>query len=196
MATPNPPLTVEQRLAMEQKQKYDNMLRNVAIGGAILCPTLIIMPPRKLDLYTFALGIGFYLSTDHLLEHYTGRDLFHQVSFTRPNIALPTEKARETQRMFQEQRLREGQERLQREGRVAEEKNENKGVFQRLWMGEETEGWKERRLEEEKKALEEGKTYTSMIMEQVWEVWNWDKKKNGEGKEGASERSEDEPKKS
>jgi hypothetical protein len=47
----------------------------------------------------------------------------------------------------------------------------------RLWMGDETEGWKERRLEEEKKALEEGKGYTDMILEQIWDVWNWDKKK-------------------
>jgi hypothetical protein len=62
-----------------------------------------------------------------------------------------------------------------------------KSILGRLWMGDEKEGWKERRLEEEKKALEEGKSYTDMIFEQIWEVWNWDKKKDGKDGEGRKE---------
>ena len=61
------------------------------------------------------------------------------------------------------------------------------GMLQKMWMGEEKEGWKERRIEEEKKALEEGKTYTDMIYEQIWDVWNWDKKgKDGKDRENES----------
>ena len=62
-------------------------------------------------------------------------------------------------------------------GRVSGEKKKEKGLFGGLWMGDEEEGWKERRLEEERKALEEGKGYMDMIVEQIWDVWNWDKKK-------------------
>lgn len=69
---------------------------------------------------------------------------------------------------------------------LAREKKE-RGVLGRLWMGGEEEGWKERRLEEERKALEEGKGYTDMILEQIWEVWNWDKKKGKGGEEGKKE---------
>lgn len=65
---------------------------------------------------------------------------------------------------------------------------EDEGVLKKIWMGDETEGWKERRLEEEKKALEEGKSYTDMIYEQVWDVWNWDKK--GKGRRGDEEGKE------
>lgn len=194
MATPQPPLTPEQRLAREQKQKYDKLARNVAIGGVLLCPTIALLPPRKLDLYTFALGIGFYLSADHLSTSYTGRGLVENI--TPRWGGLPTEKARETQRLFAEQKsLREGEEAL-RQGRERGNAEENKTMLHKIWMGDEKEGWKERRLEEERQALEEGKSYTSMILDQVWEVWNWDKKKDGEDKGTANDSAKEEPKKS
>lgn len=194
MSTPQPPLTPDERLALEQKTRYDKLARNVAIGGVILFPTIALLPPRKLDLYTFSLAIGFYLSADHVSNSYYGRGLIEQLT-PRWGFELPTEKARETQRLFSEQkRLREGQEAL-REGRE-EVLNKQTGVLHKLWMGEEKEGWKERRLEEERKALEEGKSYTSMILEQVWEVWNWDKKKDGSPKDGSADDGREGPKKS
>jgi hypothetical protein len=179
MATPTiqPPLTPEQRLALEEKQRTQRILRNVAIGGAIACPIIILMPPRKLDLYTFSLGIGFYLSADHLCEHYTGRGFVQQFIPATVADPMPTEKAREMQRKIAEEREK---------GRKAlgAGPEQNSGVLQKLWMGDEKEGWRERRLEEEKKAMEEGKSFSDMIFEQVWDVWNWDKKgKNGEKKE-------------
>lgn len=89
---------------------------------------------------------------------------------------MPTEQARVMQRRIREEREK---------GRVlGGNEGENvgeKGIIGRLWMGEEKEGWKERRLEEERRALEEGKGYMDMIFEQVWEVWNWGGKKDGEG---------------
>lgn len=89
---------------------------------------------------------------------------------------LPTERAREVQRKLAEER--------EKGRRALGKTEEDKSVLQKIWMGDETEGWKERRLEEEKKALAEGKSYTDMIFEQIWDVWNWDKKgkKEDEGK--------------
>jgi hypothetical protein len=183
MATPTPiqntPIPPEQRLAMEQQERYERITRNLAIGGLVLCPAIMLLPPRKLDLYTFSLGIGLYLSADHLLTLRTGRGLVQNLSPLRA-VELPTERARENQRILAEEREK---------SRRALERNDpgvasaEKGILGRLWMGDEKEGWKERRLEEEKKALEEGKSYTDMIFEQIWEVWNWDKKK-GEDEEG------------
>ena len=81
-------------------------------------------------------------------------------------------------------KIREAREEERRKlGQPAEE---DKGVLKKIWMGGETEGWKERRLQEEKKAIEEGKSFSDMIYEQIWDVWNWDKKGkkgDGEGKE-------------
>lgn len=52
-----------------------------------------------------------------------------------------------------------------------------------IWMGGETEGWKERRLREEQEKIEQGEGYGSMIMDQIWEVWTWGKKQGEELKE-------------
>ncbi|KAF2126835.1 hypothetical protein P153DRAFT_262259, partial [Dothidotthia symphoricarpi CBS 119687] len=179
MATPTvqPPLTPEQRIALEQQQRYQRITRNLAIGGAILCPVIMILPPRKLDLYTFSLGIGFYLSADHLCTSYTGLGLVQKLSPMRA-VDLPTERAREVQRVLREEREK-GRRDLERRGIDSEEGKGVEGALKKLWMGDEKEGWKERRLEEERKALEEGKTYTDMIFEQIWDVWNWDKKGKG-----------------
>ncbi|KAL1592079.1 hypothetical protein SLS59_009961 [Nothophoma quercina] len=175
MAQPQPTiLTPEQRLAQENAQRNTRIIRNVAIGGVIICPLIMLMPPRKLDLYTFSLGVGFYLSADHLCESYYGRGLVTQLSPFRSVTELPTERAREVQA-----KLREARE----EERRKLGKEEDKGVLQKIWMGGETEGWKERRLEEERKAIEEGKSYTDMIYEQIWDVWNWDKKGKRDGED-------------
>lgn len=181
MATPTPqmPLTPEQRIAQEQQDNYQRITRSLAIGGLVLCPVIALLPPRKLDLYTFSLGIGFYLSADHLSTLRTGRGIVQQLSPFR-TLELPTDRARETQRILREEREKSRKTLDRPEG------GEEKGVLAKLWMGDEKEGWKERRLEEEKKALEEGKTYTDMIFEQIWDVWNWDKKKSGDG-EGKKE---------
>ena len=50
-------------------------------------------------------------------------------------------------------------------------------------MGGETEGWKERRLKEEQEKLDQGEGYWDMIVDQVWEVWNWGEKKAEDLKE-------------
>lgn len=178
MATPTTqvPLTPEERIAAEQQAKYQRITRNLAIGGIIVCPIIALLPPRKLDLYTLSLGVGFYVSADHLCTLRTGRGLVQQLSPVR-SMDLPTEKAKEVQRLLREEREK-SRKTLERP------ELEQKSVFNKIWMGDEKEGWKERRLEEEKKALEEGKTYTDMIFEQIWEVWNWDKKKGKEDSEG------------
>ncbi|KAJ4370177.1 hypothetical protein N0V86_008913 [Didymella sp. IMI 355093] len=175
MAQPTPTiLTPEQRLAQENAQRYTRIMRNIAIGGVIICPIVMLMPPRKLDLYTFSLGLGFYLSADHLCESYYGRGLVTQLSPFRAATDLPTERAREVQA-----KLREAREEERRKLGTKEEE----GVLKKIWMGGESAGWKERRLEEEKRAIEEGKSFSDMIFEQIWDVWNWDKKGKNEENE-------------
>ncbi|KAH7068223.1 hypothetical protein BKA63DRAFT_521366 [Paraphoma chrysanthemicola] len=193
MSTPTQPPTPippEQRLALEQQARYNRFVRNLAIGGVVLCPLIIALPPRKLDLYTFTLGVGFYLSADHLCTEHTGRGLVQQFAPARPlasvGMDLPTEKAREMQAKIREEREKGRRIDGVLSGEAGQQQGEEKSIIGRLWMGEETEGWKERRLEEERRALEEGKGYWDIITEQIWDVWNWDKKK-GSGEEGKKE---------
>jgi hypothetical protein len=39
------------------------------------------------------------------------------------------------------------------------------------------EDWKERRLKEEQEKLDQGEGYGGMIMDQIWDVWNWGERK-------------------
>lgn len=98
---------------------------------------------------------------------------------------LPSERAQEIQA-----RLRAAREKQLREGGLSEEEIERlrarqvqeKGIAERVWMGGEEEGWKERRLREEAEALAEGKGYGDLIKEHVSDVWSW-------GKESESKKS-------
>jgi hypothetical protein len=98
---------------------------------------------------------------------------------------LPSDRAQEVQaklRVAQEIHMREGTavseelEKLKR--RHDEQRQSEKSIVERIWIGNETEGWKERRLREEQKALNEGKGYGDLIMEHIWDVWTWGKNKS------------------
>lgn len=86
--------------------------------------------------------------------------------------SLPTERAREFQRQMRERRAAEG-----RPMPKAEEKEVGKGsIIEQVYYGnEKPEGWKERRLREDNEKLAQGKGYGDIILEQIWDVWNWGK---------------------
>lgn len=52
--------------------------------------------------------------------------------------------------------------------------------LEKVWMGSEKPGWRERRLAEEQEKISQGEGYGGMIMDQIWEVWNWGKGKGEE----------------
>lgn len=65
-----------------------------------------------------------------------------------------------------------------------------RGLFRKLWMGDEKAGWQKRRLEREKEELESGKGYGDMIMEQVREVFPGFGGGKGRGEEDENEDDE------
>ncbi|MCJ1403299.1 hypothetical protein MMC11_006522 [Xylographa trunciseda] len=160
----------------------------------VAAPLLVVLPPRKLDLYTFSLSSAWLVSANHLTTVRTGASIASHLSqrFARVGDGLPSERARHVQarlRAEKEERARvadaERARRLGRDGqaRMQQEEGEQGGVLaaaEKLWMGGEEEGWKARRLREEQEALAEGKGYWDLIAEQVWEVWNWGRQ-DGEG---------------
>ncbi|KAI9671505.1 MAG: hypothetical protein M1817_003556 [Caeruleum heppii] len=118
---------------------------------------------------------------------------------------LPSERAREVQeRLKREKLLRaqpggQGSERAENvpEGVLAEvaavergkaASSSAGGLAERIWMGDETEGWRERRIREAREKLEEGRGYGGMIVDQIWEVWTG--KKEGRDKETGEESRE------
>jgi hypothetical protein len=170
---------------------YIRFKRYAAYTFLVASPILIALPPRKLDLNTVALASAFAVSANHLYKDRTGRSVSEavQARFLQPKPAktgpgffedLPSERAQEIQaklRAAREAQIRDAN------GLVSEEMKEKlkarqqqeRSLGERIWMGQETEGWKEKRLREEQKALDEGKGYGDLIMEHIWDVWNWGK---------------------
>lgn len=153
------------------------VIHNAAIAGAILAPLAMMLPPRKVDIRFFVLVGAFSLSTNQLAYAYTGQSIYSRFGSRFSGVfgdGLP-EGAKRTQQLLKEQRERQA---------AAEGKKpaESGNAIKDLWMGGETEGWKERRAAEHRKAFDEGKGMSDLIMEQVAEVWSGGKKGGDDSK--------------
>lgn len=170
-------------IQVQREKDYERFKNYTAITFLIASPVLIALPPRKLDHLTVLLASAFCISANHVTRERTGRSIVDRLESkltTRPAIfrELPTDRAEEIQarlRASREKQIREakGEELEKLKAREAQEK----GIAQRVWMGGESEGWMERRLKEEQKAIDEGKGYGDLIMDHIWDVWNWGKKR-------------------
>lgn len=168
----------------QRKADFEKFKTYTAYTFLFASPLLIALPPRKLDHLTVILAGAFAFSADYVTEQRTGRSIVDRIHsrIARPSILrdLPSDRAEQMQI-----RLREAREAQLREGGMpadeiekwkALQRKQQQGVAERVWLGGESEGWMERRLKEEKKALEEGKGYGDLIYEYVWDVWSWGKK--------------------
>ncbi|TKX22060.1 hypothetical protein C1H76_5693 [Elsinoe australis] len=186
--TQPPPQTLStQPPSAPPQQDYARAIHNLALGLALVCPAIIAIPPRRLDIMTAILGGTTVVSLNHLHRDAYGYGALGRFGLTPrggqthgygaeqgqgtrlgQNGALPTEKARQLQAQFREAR----------EAGMSEGERERR-------RKEEREGWKEKRDREIREKFEEGKGVGDVIWEQVWEVWNWGKtegEEDGEGK--------------
>ncbi|KKK19773.1 hypothetical protein AOCH_003187 [Aspergillus ochraceoroseus] len=143
-----------------------------AITFLVAAPVLIALPPRKLDHLTVLLGTAFCVSANHLTRERTGRSILdriesrvaaHSTHSPIPGFTiadLPSERAQEIQaklRATRDAQIRDGSVVGEEWERLKARQLQDQGVVERVWMGGETAGWKERRLREEQRALDEGK---------------------------------------
>ncbi|OJD30469.1 uncharacterized protein BKCO1_6000022 [Diplodia corticola] len=193
-APPDVPTPATDMLPAGEREGYAKLTHRLSIWLLVVCPAIALLPPRKLDLYTAGLGGMSLVAAEHLARERTGRTILQRVSggfdnAVQPADHMPTERARQVREMqlrAKEEReavLRQaGQEQQERKQQAQAQAHEDKdGVLQRVWMGGETEGWRERRLKEEREAIEEGRGYGDLIMDQIWEVWNWGRGNKGDG---------------
>ncbi|EKG20476.1 hypothetical protein MPH_02199 [Macrophomina phaseolina MS6] len=189
-APPDVPAPSTETLPKADREGYAKLTHRLSIWLLIACPTIALLPPRKLDLYTFGLGGMSLIAAEHLARERTGRTILQRVgngfdSAVQPADHLPTERARQVQEM--QRRAKEEREALLRQsqaGATGHGEDKQQSALQRVWMGGESEGWRERRLKEEREAIEEGRGYGDLIMDQIWEVWNWGRGKAGKGEDG------------
>lgn len=143
----------------------------------------MLLPPRKFDLRFMALSGVFSLSTNHLVEEYTGKGIYQRFGERLGfGMELP-EQARRTKQLLREDLERRAQ--FDQKARAELEKAQRKeqSVLRRIWTGG-NENWREDRAAEDRKAREEGKGLWDVIFDQVSEVWS-DSKKGTPGDKAA-----------
>ncbi|KAL2864506.1 uncharacterized protein BJX67DRAFT_221514 [Aspergillus lucknowensis] len=200
----------EETTQTSREADFQRFKNYAAITFLVASPVLIALPPRKLDHLTVLLTTAFAFSANHLTREHTGRSIVDRIesrlAYTNSSPKSPSSTSSSSSFLgigdLPSERAKQVQERLRaaREGRMKEEgvpkeemeklkarQTQEKGVLQRAWMGNEEAGWKERRLQEEQKALDEGKGYGDLIKEHIWEVWTW-----GENKKKTEEKKKDE----
>lgn len=162
MAKPTPEPTLEQKIHMTDS--YHRFVHTTSLAMLFVAPVLIALPPRKLDFYTFTLGGIFAISGNQLLRERNGVGILGLLPARgEPGSGMEASivAASQGRRILEEpiitdERVKE----VMRQGRQKVD-----------------EGWKERRLKEEQEKIEQGEGYGGMIMDQIWDVWNWGEKK-------------------
>lgn len=176
-----------------------SILRPIYTALLVTCPIILLLPPRKLDLYTLSLCGVWVVSAEELAfgrvagagapgEKKKGRWFGVRGITTTSTTTTSTGKQSEEGEQDTDDRTKGGN---------SEEREENEkkaglsGLLRNLWMGDEKPGWQRRRLEREKEELESGKSYGEMIMEQVWEVFPGFGRGRGDGDGDGGEGRED-----
>lgn len=152
---------------------------------AVFGPIAMFAPPRRMGFQAVLLASGTSFATNILAYDYTGESIYQR--FVRRwdntvNGGMP-EKARRTQELLRRERERKEAALPEDERRRLQEERERKemaarGPLQKLWMGNEKDNWKEERAKKDKEALEEGKGYGDLIVDQVKEVFGGSDKKD------------------
>lgn len=166
--TPQPPSSID----------YAKLNHNLAIATVIICPALILLPPRKLDFYTFTLLSTTLLGGNQLAQDYTGRSLVVRVHEATEQLKENSLRKKEERQKFQQKQMDQDREALVGKINMNIEGGKS-GVLEELRRTQDEAGrgqWKVERDKREKEAAEEGRGYGDLIMDQVWEVWNWRKK--------------------
>jgi hypothetical protein len=207
MSSPDP-----SEIQAKREADYKRFKNYAAYTFLIGAPILIAIPPRKLDPLTVLVLCSFGASANHIVQDRTGRSIVDRIDariagFSGGFSSLPSERAQEIQerlRASRDAQIRQAEAELLKSqadanasGSVSEELEKlkarqlhEKGVVQRVWMGEEAEGWKEKRLRKEQEALSEGKGYGDLIQEHIWDVWTWGGKDRGSGKDATDAKEE------
>lgn len=136
-------------------------LRPLFLTLLVACPLLILLPPRKLDLYTFSLCGAWVVSAEELSLGSARLKARSQPQPQPQNPAIPHTHTSDPHPHPQPQSDPDSD---SSEAGVS-------ALLRKLWMGSETSGWQQRRLAREREELESGKSYGDIIMGQVWEVF-------------------------
>lgn len=169
MSHPQPP---QRQPTTTETNQYVKALHNTALVAVFACPVLALLPPRKLDFYTFGLGGATIFSANFLLRERTGRSIWQHIRPLQQGHDLP----QESSIVSATERANLNMELQQTSAELRRIKDDGGSVAQQVRS--QRDAWKAQREKEIRDDLEEGKGYQDMILDQIWEVWNWGKPKD------------------
>ena len=170
MSHPQPP---QRQPTASEADGYARTVHNVAVGALIACPVLALIPPRKLDIYTIGLIGTTAYSANYLTRERTGRSFWQHASGKQDMTTNPVPSTEQANLSKELQSARQEMQRL----RPDMSSSVVEGVQA---MQSQREAWKVQREKEIQDDLDVGKGFGEMISDQIWEVWNWGKKKDDE----------------
>lgn len=153
-------------------ERWNKLFYNTSLGIVIACPVIALLPPRKMDLYTFGLGIAWFMSAGYVVEHKTGKGLLWHIGAMIPSEGNRRRIAQEQEREMMREGLR-WQGETPRAMEQEQQQQQKRGFWKRIWMGGERDDWVEERMRKEKEALEDGRGYAGLIADQVREAFGY-----------------------
>lgn len=180
----NPQQPQPQQPGLPFSRHHNPFAHWIALGVTPIALLAIALPPRRLDMRFGILGGVALWGTNQLVYDYSGTStfgrIFRSVGDFSPGSALP-EKARETQARLRAERARislresagteQKKKEAEAEAEAEEKKKRERGILEKVWMGDSGEKWKEERDRREKAALSEGGGgYWGLIVDQIAEV--------------------------
>jgi len=158
--------------------QHPKILHNVALLGLLACPILALLPPRKFDIYTMGLiGCTAY-SANYLTVEQTGRSIREHmttpVTYSKRPVALNN-----VSPLIEPGSLSKDPRNTKLEMQSLRSESNAAALTTELEKTKSSrEAWKTQREKEIQDELDAGKGFGDMIVDQIWEVWNWGKKKD------------------
>ena len=113
------------------------------------------------------------------MADYTGRTITQHITGARPQPVLSSAQTDDVAQTRVSDAVRlERQEALLRNPNAQSVDKEKVGIAEQVEASRQQAKWAVERQKEEQEALDEGKGFGDIIMDQVYEVWNWGKKRD------------------
>lgn len=179
MSHPQPP---QRQPTDKEVINYARTLHNTALVAVVACPLLALLPPRKLDFYTFGLGGATIFSANWLIRERTGRSAWQHLGFNGRQPLSSHQSGSDGSdstimaRVSTSSGLQESLEDAQRLRNHTQQSTPSSPSSVTDEVRSAREAWKARQQKEIQEEIEEGKGLGDMIMDQIWEVWHWRRK--------------------
>lgn len=180
-------------LSKSQLDPYHGIRHNASIAAILVCPLLALVPPRKLDFYTFMLAGSASLAGNNLWRDYSGKGVWERIEGRTSRLTRAIDRAEglpapirpddpaKVESADAYARARLAGRSLEHPGRVGEAIKASSSMTGEVETARDAKTWPAERRAREKAALEDGEGYWGLIKSQVWEVWNWDRRYDQNG---------------